>query len=157
MGRALEQIDFLPVVELAKSLLPGAGSAAFELIRGLYDDQRAARSATLRYRGIPTYPSEAAFRLFSSFFTPQADAGGDPVALFMDPSRSLRVTWLPAPAPPLRYFDEAHRLCVTVQGEVLLKVTCADDPAGLSYVNPKGRRMVAWDRSAVIVDGSAAE
>lgn len=150
-----DQIDFLPVVELFKSLLPGTGSAAFELIRGLYDDQNEGQlnPRPLRYRGIPTYPSEAAFRLFSSFFTPQADAGGDPIALFMDPSRSHRVTWLPAPAPPLRYFDEAHRLCVTVQGEVLLKATCADDLAGLSYVNPKGRRMVAWDRSAVIVDG----
>lgn len=150
-----DQIDFLPVVELFKSLLPGTGSAAFELIRGLYDDQNEGQPSPrpLRYRGIPTYPSEAAFRLFSSFFTPQADAGGDPVALFMDPSRSHRVTWLPAPAPPLRYFDEAHRLCVTVQGDVLLKATCADDGMGLSYVNPKGRRMVAWDRSAVIVDG----
>src|SRR5205807_1199400 len=34
-----EHIDFLPVVELFQSLLPGTGSAAFELIRGLYDDQ----------------------------------------------------------------------------------------------------------------------
>jgi hypothetical protein len=33
------RIDFLPVVELFQSLLPGTGSAAFELIRGLYDDQ----------------------------------------------------------------------------------------------------------------------
>jgi len=32
-------IDFLPVVELFKALLPGTGSAVFELIRGLYDDQ----------------------------------------------------------------------------------------------------------------------
>ena len=150
-----DQIDFLPVVELFKSLLPGTGSAAFELIRGLYDDQNEGQPSPrpLRYRGIPTYPSEAAFRLFSSFFTPQADAGGDPVALFMDPSRSHRVTWLPAPAPPQRYFDEAQSVCLTVQGDVLLKATCADDGMGLSYVNPKGRRMVAWDRSAVIVGG----
>jgi hypothetical protein len=150
-----DQIDFLPVVELFKSLLPGTGSAAFELIRGLYDDQNEGQSSPrpLRYRGIPTYPSEAAFRLFSSFFTPQADAGGDPVALFMDPSRSHRVTWLPAPAPPQRYFDEAQSVCLTVQGDELLKATCPDDGMGLSYVNPKGRRMVAWDRSAVIVGG----
>ena len=150
-----EQIDFLPVVELFKSLLPGTGSAAFELIRGLYDDQNEGQPSprSLRYRGIPTYPSEAAFRLFSSFFTAQAPDGRDPVALFMDPSRSHQITWLPAPAPPQRYFDEAHHLCLTGQGEELLKVTCADEPAGLSYVNPKGRRMVAWDRSAVIVDG----
>ena len=32
-------VDFLPVVELFKSLLPGTGSAAFELIRGFYYDQ----------------------------------------------------------------------------------------------------------------------
>src|SRR6185312_15388019 len=59
-----DQIDFLPVVELFKSLLPGTGSAVFELIRGLYDDQAKGYSAprALRYRGIPTYPSEAAFR-----------------------------------------------------------------------------------------------
>ncbi|MEK7337381.1 MAG: hypothetical protein AAB111_07860, partial [Nitrospirota bacterium] len=57
-----EQIDFLPVVELFKSLLPGTGSAAFELIRGLYDDQNEGQPSPrpLRYRGIPTYPSEAA-------------------------------------------------------------------------------------------------
>lgn len=150
-----EQIDFLPVVELFKSLLPGTGSAAFELIRGLYDDQNQGLPSPrpLRYRGIPTYPSEAAFRLFSGFFTAQAPSGGDPIALFMDPSRSHQIAWLPAPAPPLRYFDEAQSVCLTVQGDVLLKATCADDPTGLSYVNPKGRRMVAWDRSAVIVDG----
>ena len=74
-------IDFLPVVELFKSLLPGTGSAVFELIRGLYDDQNEGKPnpRPLRYRGIPTYPSEAAFRLFSSFFTPQAPGGGSPV------------------------------------------------------------------------------
>ncbi|MCC6141259.1 MAG: hypothetical protein IT389_11685 [Nitrospira sp.] len=150
-----DQIDFLPVVELFKSLLPGTGSAAFELIRGLYDDQNEGQPSPrpLRYRGIPTYPSDAAFRLFSNFFTAHAPSGGDPIALFMDPSRSHQIAWLPAPAPPLRYFDEAHRVGVTVQGEVLLKATCADDPMGLSYVNPKGRRMVAWDRSAVIAGG----
>jgi hypothetical protein len=150
-----EQIDFLPVVELFKSLLPGTGSAAFELIRGLYDDQNEGQAAprSLRYRGIPTYPSEAAFRLFSSFFTAQVPSGGDPIALFMDPSRSHQIAWLPAPAPPLRYVDAAHRLGVTVQGDVLLKATCADDSMGLSYVNPKRKRLAPWDRSAVIVDG----
>ena len=61
-------IDYLPVVELFKSLLPGTGSAAFELIRGLYDDQNAHAPKPLRYRGIPTYPSAAAFGLFSKFF-----------------------------------------------------------------------------------------
>ena len=33
-------IDYLPVVELFKSLLPGTGSAAFELIRGLFQTIR---------------------------------------------------------------------------------------------------------------------
>ena len=71
------RIDFLPVVELFQSLLPGTGSAVFELIRGLYDDQNESRptALALRYRGIPTYPSEAAFRLFSQFFVPHAPPG----------------------------------------------------------------------------------
>jgi hypothetical protein len=144
-----DRIDFLPVVELFKSLLPGTGSAAFELIRGLYDDQNQGQLAPLplRYRGIPTYPSEAAFRLFSSFFTPQAPLGGDPLTVFMDQARAHQVAWLPASHPPLRYFDDAQRVCLTVQGGVLQKVTLADDPTGLPYVNPKGRRVVPYDRS----------
>ncbi|HEY6973417.1 MAG TPA: hypothetical protein VI359_03835, partial [Nitrospiraceae bacterium] len=148
-----DQIDFLPVVELFKSLLPGTGSAAFELIRGLYDDQNQGQSVqrSLRYRGIPTYPSEAAFRLFSSFFVPHAPPGSDPLTLFMDQARSHQVTWLPASHPPLRYFDDAQRACLTVQGGVLQKVTMADDPTGLPYVNPGGRRTVPFDRSLAIV------
>lgn len=130
-----EAIDFLPVVELFLSLLPGTGSAIFELIRGLYDDQNRARPTprALRYRGIPTYPSEAAYRLFSNFFSPQVPDGGDPFPVFMDPPRSHLVTWLPMPDPPRRHFDARHRLCVTIQGQRLLKATCWDDPAGLSY------------------------
>lgn len=144
-----DQIDFLPVVELFQSLLPGTGSAAFELIRGLYDDQNRAQAVPrpLRYRGIPTYPSEAAFRLFSSFFTPQASGGGSPLTLFMDPTRSHQVTWLPASTPPVRYFDRTQGLCLTVQGGVVQKATLADDATGLSYVNPTGRRVVLLDRS----------
>jgi hypothetical protein len=42
-----ESIDFLPVVELFKSLLPGTGSAAFEFIRGLYDDQNEGQAPCL--------------------------------------------------------------------------------------------------------------
>ncbi|HZC81942.1 MAG TPA: hypothetical protein VE222_09555, partial [Nitrospiraceae bacterium] len=101
-------IDFLPVVELFQSLLPGTGSAVFELIRGLYDDQNEGQPnpRPLRYRGIPTYPSKAAFRLFSSFFTPQASGGDNPFVLFMNPERSHHVTWLPADMPPIRYFDQ---------------------------------------------------
>lgn len=144
-----DQIDFLPVVELFKSLLPGTGSAAFELIRGLYDDQNKTRPAPrpLRYRGIPTYPSEAAFRLFSSFFVPQAPDGGSPLALFMDAAHAHRITWLPAGQPPLRYFDPAQGLCVTVQGGAVQKATLFEDRAGLSYVNPTGRRVLPLDRS----------
>ena len=146
-------IDFLPVVELFKSLLPGTGSAAFELIRGLYDDQNCERPSPLplRYRGIPTYPSEAAFRLFSAFFTPRATAQRDPFTLFMDQTRAHEVVWLPSPSPPLRYFDAAHGCCMTFQGGVLQKATLADDPTGLPFFNPKGRKISPYDRSAHIL------
>ena len=108
-------IDFLPVVELFQSLLPGTGSAVFELIRGLYDDQLDGNLTPrpLRYRGIPTYPSEAAFRLFSSFFTPQAPAGSDPFTIFMNPEQSNRVVWLPAATMPVRYFDQRAGACLS--------------------------------------------
>jgi hypothetical protein len=146
-------IDFLPVVELFQSLLPGTGSAVFELIRGLYDDQNEGKPAPqpLRYRGIPTYPSEAAFRLFSSFFTPQAPEGNDPFTLFMNPARSNHVIWLPAAPPPIRYFDQRSEACLTLQGGLLQKVTVASDSSGLSYLRSKGRRFVPCDRSAEIV------
>ncbi len=145
-------IDFLPVVELFKSLLPGTGSAAFELIRGLYDDQNEGRPhpLALRYRGMPTYPSEAAYRLFSSFFIPQAPPSGDPYTLFMDQTRSHQVSWLPSPAPPLRYFDREQRCCLTFQGGRLLKATFADDPTGLPYAGPKSKGFASCDRTAVI-------
>jgi hypothetical protein len=146
-------IDFLPVVELFKSLLPGTGSAVFELIRGLYDDQNEGKPTPrpLRYRGIPTYPSEAAFRLFSSFFTPQAPGKNNPFTLFMNPERSNQVIWLPAGAMPIRYFDQRAGACLTFQGGLLHKVTVAADSSGLSYMSPKGRRFVPCDRSAEIV------
>lgn len=150
-----EQIDFLPVVELFKSLLPGTGSAAFELIRGLYDDQNAGLSAPrpLRYRGIPTYPSEAAFRLFSSFFSPQAPAGADALSVFLDQTRAHQLTWTPVPHPPVRYFHADPALCLTVQGDKIQKATVADDPAGLAYANPARRRVLPWDRAVVMRDG----
>lgn len=129
-------IDFLPVVELFQSLLPGTGSAAFELIRGLYDDQNEGTPTPLRYRGIPTYPSESAFRLFSSFFTPQAPGGNNPLPIFMDVARSHEITWLPAANPPLRFFDRSHNLCVTVKGRTVQKSVRLDDPTGLPYLNP---------------------
>jgi hypothetical protein len=143
-------IDFLPVVELFQSLLPGTGSAVFELIRGLYDDQNEGKPTPrpLRYRGIPTYPSKSAFRLFSSFFTPQASGGRNPFTLFMNPERSHQVIWLPAATPPIRYFDQRMGACLTLQGNLLHKVTVASDSSGLSYMSPKGRRFVPCDRSA---------
>ena len=145
-------IDFLPVVELFKSLLPGTGSAVFELIRGLYDDQNEGNATPrpLQYRGIPTYPSEAAFRLFSSFFTPQAPGGNSPFTLFMNPERSNQVSWLPAGTLPIRFFDQRAGACLTFQGRMLHKVTVASDSSGLSYMNPRGRRYVPCDRSAEI-------
>ena len=148
-------IDFLPVVELFQSLLPGTGSAVFELIRGLYDDQNEGKPAPqpLRYRGIPTYPSEAAFRLFSSFFAPQAPAGGHPFTLFMNPERSHQVVWLPVPTPPTRYFDHGAGVCLTLQGGVLHKVTVESDPSGLPYMIPKEGRYAPYDRRARI-DGA---
>jgi hypothetical protein len=143
-----DHIDFLPVVELFKSLLPGTGSAVLELIRGLFDDQNEGRPSPqpLRYRGIPTYPSEAAFRLFNSCFTPVAPAGGNPMALFMDQSRSHQLTWVPAQDPPLRYFESEQNLCLTVQGGLIRKATVADDSTGLSYVEARSRRMAPLDR-----------
>jgi len=144
-----EQIDFLPVVELFKSLLPGTGSAVFELIRGLYDDQNKGRSAprALRYRGIPTYPSEAAFRLFSGCFTPQPVGAEDPFTAFMNPATSHRVEWLPAQDPPARYLAGNQGLCVTVQNGIVQKATLAEDPVGLPYVSSIGRRVLPLDRS----------
>ena len=149
------RIDFLPVVELFQSLLPGTGSAAFELIRGLYDDQNEGTPTPLRYRGIPTYPSEAAFRLFSSFFTPQATRGGDPFSIFMDVTRSHEVTWLPAADPPLRFFDRAHNLCVTVKGGTVQKAVRLDDPSGLPFLNP-GPGRNPFERTVTVTKGTLA-
>ncbi|HSC56997.1 MAG TPA: hypothetical protein VLC51_07315 [Nitrospira sp.] len=148
-------IDFLPVVELFKSLLPGTGSAVFELIRGLYDDQNEGKTSSLplRYRGIPTYPSEAAFRLFSSFFIPRAPHAKDILSLFMDPAKAHQIEWFPSPTPPRRYFDILAGCCLTVQGGVLKKVTLANDVAGLPYMNPETRGFAPCDRTAQIVNG----
>ena len=146
-------IDFLPVVELFKSLLPGTGSAAFELIRGLYDDQNEGRLTPrpLRYRGIPSYPSETAFRLFSNFFTPQAPKGNNPITLFMNPEWSNQVIWLPASTMPVRYFDQQRGTCLTFHNNTLQKVTVASDSSGLPYMSPRGHGLVPYDRSAMIV------
>jgi hypothetical protein len=148
-------VDFLPVVELFKSLLPGTGSAAFELIRGLYDDQNEGRRdpMPLRYRGIPAYPSEAAFRLFKSFFVPQAPPGKDALSLFMDPAKAYQVQWLPSPAPSTRYFDRSAGISLTIQGHELQKVTVTEDVTGMSFMNPKGRAFLPCDRAAQVVNG----
>lgn len=150
------RIDFLPVVELFQSLLPGTGSAAFELIRGLYDDQNEGRAQPLplRYRGIPTYPSDAAYRLFSAFFTPHLPRGGDPLPIFMDQSRSHEVLWLPAADPPRRYFEQAHRLCITIKGEAVQKITKADDPTGLPFVKPVPNGFAPCERRVTVRGGS---
>ncbi len=145
-------IDFLPVVELFQSLLPGTGSAAFELIRGLYDDQNEGTPTLLRYRGIPTYPSEAAYRLFSSFFTPQAPDRSNPLPVFMDVARSHEVTWLPAANPPVRFFDSSHNLCVTVKGSAVLKATKLDDPTGLPFLSP-GPGSNPFERTVTVAKG----
>ncbi len=148
-----EGIDFLPVVELFLSLLPGTGSALFELIRGLYDDQNRGQSLprSLRYRGIPTYPSEAAYRLFSNFFSPQLTGGVDPFPVFMDAPRSHLVTWAPVQDPPRRHVDVAQKLCVTIQGQRMLKATRWDDAAGLSY-HPFDRRGEAPCQRGLAID-----
>jgi len=146
-------IDFLPVVELFQSLLPGTGSAAFELIRGLYDDQNEDQPVPLRYRGIPTYPSEAAYRLFSSFFTPQAPGGSNPLPVFMDVARSHEVTWLPVANPPLRFFDPSHNLCVTVKGKAVHKATKLDDPTGLPFLSP-GPGSNPLERTVTVAKGT---
>lgn len=144
------RIDFLPVVELFQSLLPGTGSAMFELIRGLCDDQNQTQPLPLRYRGIPTYPSKAAFRLFSWFFVPQAAGGVDPFPIFMDVSRAHEVTWLPVPDPPRRYFDPAHNLCVTIKGGIVEKVTVTDDPSGVPFVNVGRNGFAPCERSVEV-------
>ncbi|MYH02867.1 MAG: hypothetical protein F4142_09915 [Nitrospira sp. SB0675_bin_23] len=128
------RIDYLPVVELFKSLLPGTGSATFELIRGLYDDQNPHQPRPLQYRGIPTYPSAAAFGLFGNFFTPMHRGEEHPFTVFMDPPRSQEVDWLPYPHPPVRYVEPGQRMCLTVKQGNLLKVTKTDDASGLSFV-----------------------
>jgi hypothetical protein len=127
------RIDYLPVVELFLSLLPGTGSATFELIRGLYDDQQNGAATSLRYRGIPAYPSIGAFRLFSAFFTPSMQTGENPQKVFLDLYRSHEVDWKPSTEYPSRYFDEKQRLSVTMHHHKLQKITCWDDSAGLPY------------------------
>ena len=150
-----ERIDYLPVVELFLSLLLGTGSAAFELIRGLYDDQNPSNPLPLHYRGIPVYPSEGAFRLFSQFFTASVPGSSkDPLSVFLDPTHSEEVIWLPCVDPPLRYFDPTKKLCVTIKQGVIQKATLADDPSGLSYFRPPSSGMAPYGQSVSVKDAS---
>ena len=155
-----DRIDYLPVVELFLSLLPGTGSAAFELIRGLYDDQNSVNPLPLRYKGIPVYPSEGAFRLFSQFFTPSVLGAQDPLSVFLDPAHSGDVSWLPSPNPPQRYFDPTNKLCVTVRNGTIQKATLSDDSSGLPFFAPHpsgqapyGRAVEFKDTHLVLQDG----
>jgi hypothetical protein len=158
-------IDFLPVVELFQSLLPGTGSAVFELIRGLYDDQTVGEALRpLCYRGIPTYPSPRAFQLFSAYFVPEAPGGADPFPLFMNPSHSGEVIWKPRPDPPRRYLDFAQGVCVTVVGGAVQKVTKLNDPMAIPYTRRRkdggapGGRMVGTTSTALqLQDGERLE
>ncbi len=128
-----ERIHYLPVVELFLSLLPGTGSATFELIRELYQDQNPHQPLPLQYRGIPVYPSEGAYRLFGMFFTPSMETGESPLEVFLNPDRSHEVQWNPSAQYPRRYFENTQRIGVTIHQRKVQKVTCWDDPAGLSY------------------------
>lgn len=147
-------IDYLPVVELFLSLLPGTGSATFELIRGLYDDQNPVNPHPLRYRGIPPYPSVGAYSLFSQFFVPSLESGENPLPVFLDPARSHEVLWMPTANPPVRYFKREARLCVTVRGGGIQKVTDANDPTGQPYYGHREAGVGACERTAIVQGGS---
>lgn len=130
------RLDLIPVVELFQSTLPGSGGATFELIWGLYEDQsREEDLGTLRYRGLPTYPSKEAFNIFSAFFTPEGPKGKDILKVFTDPDRSHQITWTPKANPPWRYFSKQYDITLTVQDQFLYKVTVHDDSLGIPYIN----------------------
>lgn len=128
------QLDSIPVVELFQSALPGSGGAVFEFIWGLLDDQ-STPIEPLRYRGLPTYPSQEAFNIFSAFFVPTGPKGEDIMDVFMDAYRSHEITWLPRKDPPWRYFSEKNQVCLTVQDHFLYKVAAYNDPAAIPYIN----------------------
>ena len=145
------RIDLLNVVELYQSTFPGTGGAVFDLIWGLCDDQRSTDgSIPLRYRGLPTFPSDQAYGLFCAFFRPEVPAGEDAYTLFMDTLRGHEIAWWPRSDPPWRYFDQAHGLCVTVQNGVVQKVTVKDDPVGVPYLNPGMKGFASCNRTVNI-------
>jgi hypothetical protein len=131
------RIDIIPVVELFQSTIPGSGGAIFEFIWGIYEDQSREKALdTLRYRGLPTYPSKAAYNIFASFFIPKApEKENDILRIFMDSKRSHEVTWSPRPNPPWRYFDHGSKLCLTVHDGHLYKVTSYGEANPIPYVN----------------------
>lgn len=148
-----EDIDYLPVVELFKSLLPGTGSATFELIRGLYDDQNPDKPRPLHYRGIPTYPSEAAFGLFSNFFTASFSGRESPFVVFMDTPRSHEVSWLPNADPPTRHIETTHKTCLTVRQGNIQKATLMEDTTGLAFSAPNRQGFASCGRILSIHNG----
>jgi hypothetical protein len=147
-----EAIDYLPVVELFKSLLPGTGSATFELIRGLYDDQNPHAPRPLHYRGIPTYPSEAAFGLFSQFFTASYSGRESPFVVFMDTPRSHQVSWLPNANPPIRQVDSSQKVCLTIKQGYIQKATVMDDSTGLPFSAPNSQGFASCVRTISVKD-----
>ena len=145
------RLDLIPVVELFQSTLPGTGGAVFEFIWGIYQDQiREEKLPTLRYRGLPTYPSKEAFNIFSAFFVPEAPEGKDIKKLFMDPMTSHEVTWTPQKHAPVRYFDDTQKIAVTVQDGYLYKVTSFDDPITFPYTNCGGVRRPPIERQVQV-------
>lgn len=132
------RMDIIPVVELFQSTLPGCGGAVFEFIWGIYEDQsREEALDTLRYRGLPTYPSTMAYNIFASFFIPKAPEGEEDILrVFMDTNRSHEITWSPQPNPPWRYFNDHSRLCLTIHNRNIYKVTRYDESNPIPYVNP---------------------
>jgi hypothetical protein len=145
------KLDLIPVVELFQSTLPGTGGAVFEFIWGIYKDQsREEALPTLRYRGLPTYPSKEAFNIFSAFFVPEAPEGKDVKKLFMDPMTSHEVTWTPQEHAPVRYFDDTQKIAITVQDGYLYKVTSYDDPITFPYTNCGGVKRPPIERQVQI-------
>ncbi len=131
------RLDIIPVVELFQSTIAGSGGAVFEFIWGIYEDQSREKPLdTLRYRGLPTYPSNSAYNIFASFFIPKAPKGEkDIMSIFMNPKRSHEVTWSPQSNPPWRYFNHDSKICLTVHNGYIYKVTCYDDNNPTPYVN----------------------
>jgi len=130
------QLDIIPVVELYQSTLPGCGAAAFELLWGLYEDQsRDEKLPPLRFRGIPTFPSQQAFNIFSAYLIPKAPKGEEMMDVFMNFHRSHEIEWSPRPDPPLRYFSKEHSVCLTIQDKFLYKATALNDTAATPYIN----------------------